>query len=65
MDAIQEAVKKHGITEGFNFRAGGEESEGFPAETTRHAYPIVEGVRGLRGVIKNCNCSCQRSCSTR
>lgn len=44
MDAIQEAVKKYGNTEVFNFRAGGEKSEGFPAENTRYAYPIVEGV---------------------
>ncbi|PEB38425.1 protein-tyrosine phosphatase family protein [Bacillus pseudomycoides] len=46
VDAIQEAVKKHGITEVFDLRAGGEEPEGFPAETNRHAYPIVEGVEG-------------------
>lgn len=46
VDAIQEAVKKHGITEVFDLRAGGEEPEGFPAGTKRHAYPIVEGVEG-------------------
>lgn len=44
--AIQEAVYKHGITEVFDVRTGGEEPEGFPTETTRHAYPIVEGVEG-------------------
>lgn len=38
--------KKHGITEVFDLRAGGEEPEGFPAGTKRHAYPIVEGVEG-------------------
>ncbi|KMN45220.1 protein-tyrosine phosphatase family protein [Bacillus sp. LK2] len=52
VDAIQEAVKKHGITEVFDLRAGGEEPEGFPAETTRHAYPIVEGVEGQDESVK-------------
>ncbi|MDA2479635.1 protein-tyrosine phosphatase family protein [Bacillus cereus group sp. Bce025] len=52
VDAIQEAVKKHGITEVFDLRAGGEEAEGFPAETTRHAYPIVEGVEGQDESVK-------------
>ncbi|MCU5674575.1 tyrosine-protein phosphatase [Bacillus cereus] len=52
VDAIQEAVKKHGITEVFDLRAGGEEPEGFPAETTRHAYPIVEDVEGQDESVK-------------
>lgn len=33
----------------FDLRAGGEEPEWFPAETKRHAYPIVEGVEGVEG----------------
>ncbi|NUC20147.1 protein phosphatase (plasmid) [Bacillus mycoides] len=52
MDAIQEAVRRHGITEVFDLRAGGEESEGFSAETTRHAYPIAEGVEGQDESVK-------------
>ncbi|HHX7188891.1 MULTISPECIES: protein-tyrosine phosphatase family protein [Bacillus cereus group] len=51
-DAIQEAVKNHGITEVFDLRAGGEEPEGFPTETKRHAYPIVEGVEGQDESVK-------------
>lgn len=53
VDAIQEAVKKHGITEVFDLRAGGEEPEGFPAGTKRHAYPIVEGVEGQDESVRN------------
>ncbi|MBF7155408.1 protein-tyrosine phosphatase family protein [Bacillus zanthoxyli] len=52
VDAIQEAVKNHGITEVFDLRAGGEEPEGFPTETTRHAYPIVEAVAGQDESVK-------------
>ncbi|WP_241139187.1 protein-tyrosine phosphatase family protein [Bacillus mycoides] len=52
VDAIQEAVKNHGITEVFDLRAGGEEPEGFPTETTRQAYPIVEGVEGQDESVK-------------
>ncbi len=52
VDAIQEAVKNHGITEVFDLRAGGEEPEGFPTETKRHAYPIVEGVEGQDESVK-------------
>ncbi|MGI8282386.1 protein-tyrosine phosphatase family protein [Bacillus mycoides] len=52
MDAIQEAVRKHGITEVFDLCAGGEESEGFSAETTRHTYPIAEGVEGQDESVK-------------
>ncbi|MBJ7938062.1 protein-tyrosine phosphatase family protein [Bacillus cereus] len=52
VDAIQEAVKNHRITEVFDLRAGGEEPEGFPTETTRHAYPIVEGVEGQDESVK-------------
>jgi len=53
VDAIQDAVNKHGITEVFDLRAGGEESEGFPAGTKRHAYPIVEGVEGQDESVRN------------
>lgn len=53
MDAIQDAVKKHGITEVFDLRAGGEEPEGFPAGTKRHAYPIVEGAEGQDESVRN------------
>ncbi|HDR4712587.1 dual specificity protein phosphatase family protein [Bacillus anthracis] len=53
VDAIQDAVKKHGITEVFDLRAGGEEPEGFPAGTKHHAYPIVEGVEGQDESVKN------------
>ncbi|WJE55777.1 tyrosine-protein phosphatase (plasmid) [Bacillus cereus] len=53
VDAIQEAVKKHGITEVFDLRAGGEEPEGFPSETKRLAYPIVEGVEGQDESVRN------------
>ncbi|MCU5718687.1 tyrosine-protein phosphatase [Bacillus cereus] len=53
VDAIQDAVKKHGITEVFDLRAGGEEPEGFPGEAKRHAYPIVEGVEGEDDSVKN------------
>ncbi|MGE6540917.1 protein-tyrosine phosphatase family protein [Bacillus luti] len=52
VDAIQEVVKNHGITEVFDLRAGGEEPEGFPTETTRHAYPIVEDVEGQDESVK-------------
>lgn len=52
VDAIQEAVQMHGITEVFDLRAGGEEPEGFPTETIRHAYPIVEGVEGQDESVK-------------
>ncbi|PFN00529.1 protein-tyrosine phosphatase family protein [Bacillus cereus] len=53
VDAIQEAVKKHGITEVFDLRPGGEEPEGFPVGTKRHAYPIVEGVEGQDESVRN------------
>lgn len=53
VDAIQDAVKKHGVTEVFDLRAGGEEPEGFPGEAKRHAYPIVEGVEGEDDSVKN------------
>ncbi|MDR0167033.1 protein-tyrosine phosphatase family protein [Bacillus paranthracis] len=53
VDAIQEAVKKHGVTEVFDLRAGGEEPEGFPAGTKRHAYPIVEGAEGQDESVRN------------
>ncbi|MBJ7966853.1 protein-tyrosine phosphatase family protein [Bacillus cereus] len=53
VDAIQEAVKKNGITEVFDLRAGGEEPEGFPAGTKRHAYPIVEGLEGQDESVRN------------
>ncbi|MGX5454450.1 protein-tyrosine phosphatase family protein [Bacillus cereus] len=53
VDAIQDAVKKHGITEVFDLRAGGEEPERFPAGTKRHAYPIVEGVEGQDESVRN------------
>ncbi|EJV61717.1 hypothetical protein BWGOE4_18930 [Bacillus mycoides] len=53
VDAIQEAVKMHGITEVFDLRAGGEEPEGFPAGTKRHAYPIVEGAEGQDESVRN------------
>ncbi|MDO6633360.1 protein-tyrosine phosphatase family protein [Bacillus thuringiensis] len=53
VDAIQDAVKKHGITEVFDLRAGGEEPEGFPAGTKRHAYPIVEGVERQDESVRN------------
>ncbi|MDI6530601.1 MULTISPECIES: protein-tyrosine phosphatase family protein [Bacillus] len=53
VDAIQDAVKKHGITEVFDLRAGGEEPEGFPVGTKRHAYPIVEGVEGQDESVRN------------
>ncbi|AJG56750.1 MULTISPECIES: protein-tyrosine phosphatase family protein [Bacillus] len=53
VDAIQDAVKKHGITEVFDLRAGGEEPEGFPGEAKRHAYPIVEGVEGQDESVKS------------
>ncbi|MEY8350765.1 tyrosine-protein phosphatase [Bacillus cereus] len=53
VDAIQDAVKKHGITEVFDLRAGGEEPEGFPAGTKRHAYPIVEGAEGQDESVRN------------
>ncbi|MDF2086616.1 protein-tyrosine phosphatase family protein [Bacillus pseudomycoides] len=53
VDAIQEAVKKSGITEVFDLRVGGEKPEGFPAETNRHAYPIVEGIEGQDESVKN------------
>ncbi|WP_369900021.1 tyrosine-protein phosphatase [Bacillus manliponensis] len=52
VDAIQEAVKNHEITEVFDLRAGGEEPEGFPTETTRHVYPIIEGVEGQDESVK-------------
>ncbi|WP_369900098.1 dual specificity protein phosphatase family protein [Bacillus manliponensis] len=53
VDAIQEAVKKHGITEVFDLRAGGEEPEEFPAEAKRHACPIVEDVEGQDESVRN------------
>ncbi|MGG0459718.1 protein-tyrosine phosphatase family protein [Bacillus mycoides] len=53
VDDIQEAVKKHGVTEVFDLRAGGEEPEGFPAEAKRHAYPIVESVEGQDESVRN------------
>ncbi|CDN35598.1 protein-tyrosine phosphatase family protein [Bacillus thuringiensis] len=53
VDSIQDAVNKHGITEVFDLRAGGEEPEGFPAGTKRHAYPIVEGVEGQDESVRN------------
>lgn len=53
VDAIQDAVKKHGITEVFDLRAGGEEPEGFPAGIKRHVYPIVEGVEGQDESVRN------------
>ncbi|HDR4458243.1 protein-tyrosine phosphatase family protein [Bacillus cereus group sp. MYBK120-1] len=53
VDAIQDAVKKHGITEVFDLRAGGEEPKGFPAGTKRHAYSIVEGVEGQDESVRN------------
>ena len=53
VDAIQEAVKKYGITEVFDLRAGGEKPEGFPAGTNRHAYPIVEGIEGQDESVKS------------
>lgn len=37
----------------FDLRAGGEEPEGFPAGTKRHAYPIVEGVEGQDESVRN------------
>ncbi|MCU4787830.1 tyrosine-protein phosphatase [Bacillus cereus] len=53
VDAVQDAVKKYGITEVFDLRAGGEEPEGFPAGTKRHAYPIVEGAEGQDDSVRN------------
>ncbi|EEL43667.1 protein phosphatase [Bacillus thuringiensis] len=53
VDAIQDAVKKHGVTEVFDLRSGGQEPEGFPVEAKRHAYPIVEGVEGEDESVKN------------
>ena len=53
VDAIQDAVKKHGVTEVFDLRSGGEEPEGFPGEAKRHAYPIVEGVEGEDESVKS------------
>ena len=53
VDAIQDAVKKHGVTEVFDLRSGGEEPEGFPGEAKRHAYPIVEGVEGQDESVKS------------
>ncbi|MDA1818262.1 tyrosine-protein phosphatase [Bacillus cereus] len=53
VDAIQDAVNKHGITEVFDLRDGGEEPEGFPAGTKRHVYPIVEGVEGQDESVRN------------
>ncbi len=32
---------------------GGEEPEGFPSGTKRHAYPIVEGVEGQDESVRN------------
>ncbi|EEM80218.1 protein-tyrosine phosphatase family protein [Bacillus thuringiensis] len=40
-------------TDKFDLRAGGEEPEGFPAGTIRHAYPIVEGVEGQDESVRN------------
>ncbi|MDZ5479662.1 protein-tyrosine phosphatase family protein [Bacillus thuringiensis] len=53
VEAIQDAVKKHGVTEVFDLRSGGEEPEGFPGEAERHAYPIVEGVEGEDESVKS------------
>ncbi|MCX2827250.1 dual specificity protein phosphatase family protein [Bacillus pseudomycoides] len=53
VEAIQEAVQMHGITEVFDLRAGGKEPEEFPTETTRHSYPIVEGAEGQDESVRN------------
>jgi protein-tyrosine phosphatase len=41
-DTIKAAVEEQGITEVFDLRDDGKQSESFPQGVTRHHYPIVE-----------------------
>lgn len=51
-NGLLEALQEQTITDVYDLRDNGQEAEGFPAEVTRHTYPIVEDQTGQEGSVQ-------------
>ncbi|WP_379162706.1 tyrosine-protein phosphatase [Paenibacillus sp. sgz5001063] len=51
-NALFEALREREISDVFDLRDTGTEAEDFPAEVTRHHYPIVEHESGQEGSVQ-------------
>lgn len=51
-NSLLEALKEQEITDVFDLRDTGTKAEGFPAEVTRHHFPIVEDESGQEGSVQ-------------
>jgi protein-tyrosine phosphatase len=50
-DALLQALQEQGISDVYDLRDNGKQADGFPANVTRHHYPIVEDAEGQEASI--------------